>query len=79
MATFIDAVNAQRELDRLVHGERDQRELAVTAAARIGYLLEAVAYGDSERVKNEILRVAAPLLEMYTKQESAGEQLAFNF
>lgn len=64
---FLELVDVQAELNKLAHGERERNpeEWAMIAVEHIGHLSSAVLAGDHERVKQEILHVAAPLMELY--------------
>ena len=78
--SFVQAVLAQQKINREAHGNTeadDQRsplDWGVIAAEHMGHLVGALRCGDIQKVENEILHVAGPLLECWNSVKTNAKQ-----
>ncbi|MTI85608.1 MAG: hypothetical protein FH756_17355 [Firmicutes bacterium] len=66
-ASFVDKVELQVLLNRMMHGDQERPEIewVAIAATHMGHLMEAVLSGDKGLVEKELLHTSAPLMELY--------------
>ncbi|MCL6557288.1 MAG: hypothetical protein K6U74_00535 [Firmicutes bacterium] len=77
MTDFAKAVAERLRLDRMVHGRRSKKDMAIDAMVHVSRLLSDALDGKVSR--EEVVQAAAPLMEMYTVLEYEDSQIAFNF
>jgi hypothetical protein len=74
---FLNMVEKQAEINRLMHGgkdkERNLKDWAMIAGEHLGHLFKAVMDGDKSKTEQELLHVAAPLLELFNSLHTTGE------